>query len=322
MVVYIDSVFVLNTLADYLILFAAAQLSGRPLQRLRLLAAAALGGAYAVCVFLPGCGFLTGLPAKVAAGVLMCTAAFAGQPRFLRQTLLVFSVSCGFAGCVLALGLLANSAIPMADGIFYTNIDAKVLLISATAAYLIFAVVFRACARQSGHRGNLLETEIALQGRQVRLTALADSGNSLRDPSTGRPVLVVSADCLNGLWPPAISGALSPTALTDPALALERLHDIGGFRLRFQLLPCRTVTAGGSLLLAVRSDWVRVGKRKYEKLLIALSPTVLGNGFSALWGGEVRKGEGKDAASLEPFAAAAGSPGPPAGAAHSLHRRQ
>ena len=55
-VVYIDSVFVLNTLMDYLLCLVTARLAGIPLRRRRYLLAALAGGGYAVAVFLPGCG--------------------------------------------------------------------------------------------------------------------------------------------------------------------------------------------------------------------------------------------------------------------------
>ena len=55
MVVYLDRVFLLNLLVDYLLLLAGAQLSGRMLCRLRLLLCAAGGGIYAALTFLPGC---------------------------------------------------------------------------------------------------------------------------------------------------------------------------------------------------------------------------------------------------------------------------
>ena len=68
MVVYLDRVFLLNLLVDYLLLLSAAQLSGRTLSRLRLLLCAAGGGLYAVATFLPGCGFLRGPLCQLAAG--------------------------------------------------------------------------------------------------------------------------------------------------------------------------------------------------------------------------------------------------------------
>ena len=46
--VYVDSVFVLNALMDYLLVLCAARLAGIPLRRRRYLLAGLLGGAYAV----------------------------------------------------------------------------------------------------------------------------------------------------------------------------------------------------------------------------------------------------------------------------------
>jgi len=49
-VVYIDSLFLLNTMMDYLLLIASARLAGEPLRRLRIAVAALLGGGYAAAV--------------------------------------------------------------------------------------------------------------------------------------------------------------------------------------------------------------------------------------------------------------------------------
>ena len=50
-VVYIDALFLLNLIVNYLLLLAAAKLAGEPLRRLRLAAGAALGGLYAAAIF-------------------------------------------------------------------------------------------------------------------------------------------------------------------------------------------------------------------------------------------------------------------------------
>ena len=51
--VYVDSVFVLNALMDYLLVFSAGRLAGIPLRRGRHLLPGLPGGAYAVAVSLP-----------------------------------------------------------------------------------------------------------------------------------------------------------------------------------------------------------------------------------------------------------------------------
>ena len=126
-VVYLDSVVFFNALLDYLLVLVSARLAGIPLRRGRYVLCGLLGGLYAAAVFLPGWGFLSDTPVKLAAGVLLALVAFGGERHFLRLTLLTFAVACGLAGTVLALGLAAGQSIPNARGIFYTNVSGRTL---------------------------------------------------------------------------------------------------------------------------------------------------------------------------------------------------
>lgn len=288
-VVYVDSVFCLNTLMDYLLLRCTARLAGVPPRRWRLLLAAALGGGYAVAVFLPGCGFLSALPVKLAAGAALALTAFGAERRLLRLTLLFLAVSCGFAGCVLALGLLSGTN-PVVNGVFYTQFDAKVLAISAAAAYAVLSVVFHRGARHEG--GELYQGKLSLWGKEVAFTALHDSGNTLDDPLTGEPVLVIWAGAAEALWPPQLRALLGPKGVSQPVAALEKLHAAAPEQARaFRLLPYRAVGVAQGMLLAVHCDWMELDGVRYPGQVAALSATEVsdGGGYAALWGGEKRK---------------------------------
>lgn len=315
-VVYLDSVFVLNGLMDYLLTLLTARLAGLPLRRRRYLLAGLIGGAYAAAVFLPGLGFLAQPPVKAAFGVLMALVAYGGEAHLLRLTLLLFAVSCGMAGCVLALGLLAGQPVPVSGGVFYTDVNAWVLLISAAAAYLIWTVVFRAAARH-GLRGELVTVRIALAERHVTLTALCDTGNTLNDPATGRKVLVAEGEALRELWDGELRNLLTAERLRRPTELLKTLYGQSRAE-RFRLVPYHAVGVSCGLLLAFRSDWTEVAGVRHEALLIALSPTPLGDGFKALWGGWERTDRYE---TLEHEAAgAAGTPGNFAAGKSALHR--
>lgn len=315
-VVYLDSVFLLNGAMDYILLLSTARLAGIPLRRRRYLAASLLGGLYASAVFLPGLTFLAAAPVKAAAGVLLALTAYGGETRLLRLTLLFALLSCGMAGCVLALGLVAGG-VPVVNGVFYTDVDARVLLCAATAAYILLWVVFRAAAHP-GVAGKLLPVRLYAAGRSVTLTALWDSGNGLRDPGDGRPVLVLDPAAATGILPPAAARLCTPDRLRCPAELLEPLLRAAP-ELRPRLLPYHAVSGGG-LLVTVELTWAEVGGYRYDRLRAALSPAELGSGYSALWGGAVRKGGrnglvGSIASTADPVGTAAGRGDP-------LHRRQ
>jgi len=280
-VVYIDALFLLNLIVNYLLLLAAAKLAGEPLRRLRLAAGAALGGLYAAAIFFPGMGFLTHPLCKLGAAVLMLLTGFGGSRRLLRVTLVFFGLSCAFGGGIFAIGLLGGRGLTLRNGVLYSVMDLRILLLSAAVCYAVLTLVFRRTARHG--RREVLPAVLTLEGRRVAVNALVDTGNTLTDPVTGRPVMVAEGSLLSPLLPG--ERVLDEKALRDPVGTLERLSR-GGRGRRFRLLPYQAVGVECGMLLALRLDDARVGAEDYGGILVALSPNPVsdGGGYSALIG--------------------------------------
>lgn len=280
-VVYIDALFLLNLIVNYLLLLAAAKLAGEPLRRLRLAAGAALGGLYAAAIFFPGMGFLTHPLCKLGAAVLMLLTGFGGSRRLLRVTLVFFGLSCAFGGGIFAIGLLGGRGLTLRNGVLYSVMDLRILLLSAAVCYAVLTLVFRRTARHG--RREVLPAVLILEGRRVAVNALVDTGNTLTDPVTGRPVMVAEGSRLSPLLPG--ERVLDEKALRDPVGTLERLSR-GGRGRRFRLLPYQAVGVECGMLLALRLDDARVGAENYGGILVALSPNPVsdGGGYSALIG--------------------------------------
>ena len=132
-----------------------------------------------------------------------------------------------------------------------------------------------------------MDVTVSLQGRRQRLRALHDTGNTLRDPVSGQPVLVLEQDALRELWPPEAARIVEMRL--PPEEKMARLHRLDG-TCRWSLLPFCAVGTEAGLLLAVRSDYVKVGSITYPRILLALSPGPVsdGGGYQALWGGTER----------------------------------
>ena len=92
-VVYLDRVFLLNSVVDYLLFLCAARLCGFPLHRRRLIFCAVLGGVYAAAVFISELAFLAHPAIRLAFGGLLALAAF----RRFRPVLTFFLLSAALA---------------------------------------------------------------------------------------------------------------------------------------------------------------------------------------------------------------------------------
>ena len=102
-VIYLDALFLLNLLADYLLCLSAGRICGLVLRRGRYLLAALLGAAYAVAVYLPGLHTLAAPPLRLAAGILMGLVAFGAERSPLRCTAVLLAVSAAFGGALWAI---------------------------------------------------------------------------------------------------------------------------------------------------------------------------------------------------------------------------
>ncbi|MBE6989342.1 MAG: sigma-E processing peptidase SpoIIGA [Ruminococcaceae bacterium] len=284
--VYIDRVFLLNFLADYLLLLTASRLAGIPLRRLRLALCALLGAAYAVAVFLPGGAILAWPVWRLSVGVGMAVLAFWPQPRRLRLTALFLLLSGALAGVLLALGLAVGAPEAYLGRTLRAEISWPVFAGAAAAFYLLLTLLFRRSLRHGG--GEIMRVTVTIGEKKRTLLALHDTGNTLCDPVSGEAVLVLEQSAIYDLWPPEVSGILDQ--LLPPEEKMVQLHRLQLGR-AFSLLPYRSVGVPSGLLLAYRSDGITVEGRTHRRTLLALSEGPLSDGgtYQALWGGEERR---------------------------------
>ena len=117
--------------------------------------------------------------------------------------------------------------------------------------------------------------ELRYRDKHMNLTALHDTGNTLRDPITGRRVLVIGADAAGEL-----------TGLTREQLRrpVESIGALPGLR----LIPYRSVGTENGFLLALRLQDVKIGTWRGSSL-VAFAPERLSSedAYQALTGGTV-----------------------------------
>lgn len=271
-IVHIDTVFALNAVLDYLLLIAAARLAAAPFRRLRLLLGAALGGVYAVLVFLPGLGFLSHPVIRICWALLMTAAAYGIHRSSLRLTVLFFAISCVLAGILVMLSLFWSVSLSYPQGIPVTRPDWKALLLAGAICYFLSATVLRRLV--PNHARELLPMTLYWANKQVSLTVLLDSGNLLTDPVCGSSVPVVEWNVMAQLFPP--EAPIKKEDVSDPVQGLSRLGDAQEGRLH--LLSYRGIGASKGLLLAVRLDSAKLDKQVIRHPLIALAPESISDG--------------------------------------------
>ena len=240
---------------DFLLLMGTNSLAGFPADWKRNLAAAALGGLYGGACLLPGFSFLGGIFWRMVFLGFMGAIAFGWNRGSLKRTGTFVLLSMAMGGIALGFG----------RGQLLT------VILAGTSVWVLCRVAFG--GRIGGKE--YVPVRIRFGQRQVQILALRDTGNSLRDPVTGEPVLVLGSEA-----------AVSLTGLTRQQLAspLETMakRPLPGLR----LIPYRAVGSSCGMLLAMRFEDVTIGDKR-QGTLIAFDPGGLGSEqmYQALTGG-------------------------------------
>lgn len=278
MTIYVDLLFGLNTIINYLLLRGSAAIGSCPVRLWRLFAAAAFGGCYAVAAILPGLEALQRTAFQFLSAAAMILLAFGWKRSAVKQGLFFLALSFAFGGTVLLAVQTLEPDCLILGGHAYYAVTPPALLLLAGACYGLAAVVLRGLGTHTG--GDLVTLELELNGSKTTLKALKDTGNTLLDPLSGQQVLVAGRTVLTRLLPE------SADAPTDPAELLTRLSAQYP-RLRFRLIPYAAVGQPNGLLPAVRCQ-VRTGKHRQSVLVAFTGAELSAHGhFEALMGGNV-----------------------------------
>lgn len=254
-VIYLDVLLVLNFCMDYCILRAAAGLSGRQASHWRMVAGAGLGAGYAaLSVFVPT---VAAVPIRLLWGGVITQTAFGARSvrSWVRMYLMVLLAAFVCGGCVLALGAMTGTDFYQ-GGALYAPVSRRVLFSAAVLAHGLSCVVFR---RQAQERGETVK--ITVCGQEHAVFLLCDTGNTLSDPMTGKPVVLLSRRAALDLLPQELHSIVLRLTRHNAAELLSAQNTAG---ISFRLLPFDSIGGDGMLLCFRPERMVRQDGTVYD----------------------------------------------------------
>lgn len=190
MTVYADVLFLINFIQTYiLVLLICAYKHTRPPYARKIFSAAA-GGIFSLFIFLSDMEQIWLALVYIFSAAAVCMIAF-GKKGLARNILIFVMLSFLLGSCVtLCISFLGNNiGMILKNNIIYFDISSSAMLIAFALSYPLICI-FSALIRQRAHK-RLHELTIINKGKSISLTALYDSGNLLREPLSGKGVIIV-----------------------------------------------------------------------------------------------------------------------------------
>ncbi|MDE8716069.1 sigma-E processing peptidase SpoIIGA [[Eubacterium] siraeum] len=242
MIIYLDVLILINLYVTYFQILAVSVFTHRKTVWYRKLSAAGIGAVASLSIFIPQEMVLTLTLLKIFLCALIAFVAFGytGFRAYAVSVLFLMLVSFVFSGLMLCVWLFAA---PMKmlfiNGTVYFGIDTMTIILSTCAAYGVVRII-RYILDKNGKTDGKYTVIIKNNGRECRLSALADSGNGMVDCFSGLPVIVCRRDMCADVSPPAIEMIENNSDISDIGTQM-----IKGVR----IMPFSTVGKGGLICM-------------------------------------------------------------------------
>lgn len=242
MVIYLDVLILINLYVTYFQILAVSVFTHRKTVWYRKLSAAGIGAVASLSIFIPQEMVLTLTLLKIFLCALIAFVAFGytGFRAYAVSVLFLMLVSFVFSGLMLCVWLFAA---PMKmlfiNGTVYFGFDTMTIILSTCAAYGVVRII-RYILDKNGKTDGKYTVIIKNNGRECRLSALADSGNGMVDCFSGLPVIVCRRDMCADVSPPAIEMIENNSDISDIGTQM-----IKGVR----IMPFSTVGKGGLICM-------------------------------------------------------------------------
>lgn len=285
-VVYVDVVFLENFFMNYLLLYFVKRFCNFKSKWWRVSLGAALGSFYVFAVFFKDVNFTCSAILKFLVSVLMILAAFPIKTKkSLVKTIILFYIAAFItSGSIFALFYFLNTNFETVNGSFVIK-DIKTwhIIIGSIAANLLIKLAFDFFDNYHKVRKEKINLGIKFMNKYVKIKALIDTGNSLREPLSNKPVIVVNREAVDCILP----DDLKEFALHNKGLELYKSSLTIDSCNRIRLIPYKALGIDNGVLLGLCVDSIEVNSGELN--------VIINNGIIALYDRPISENNDYDA---------------------------
>lgn len=267
MIVYAEYVFLENFIMNYIILSLTGRFAKYSTKRTKLFFASSLGALYAFIIFFPYLHFLFSMLMKLACSMLIIIVAFTPHrfKDFFRLISIFYLITLIFGGAGFALFYFTSFNGIVSNGIFYmTNISIKNIFVSCGVGYILIQFSWGYIQKQLTKEKILRDITIEINGQKVDIKGMVDTGNSLIDPISKYPVIIVEYSAIQNIFPNEIKDFFLNNKIFNFDQVIDELSG-STWITRFRIIPFQALGTENGMLVGFKPDNVLIHNDKYDK---------------------------------------------------------
>ncbi len=251
MTIYLDIVFLEDVFVNYTILIATTMILKQRMRLIKMFVSSVLGAMISIVLFLINAPVLIEFFIKILISVIMVFICF-GKKKILVNVLVFYLISLVFGGVTI---LIIFSIKPENINIVEKITNSKELIRNIIKASIISVVmifiVSKLIKNNDFKKRNIYDLEIFYKGKMAKIKAFLDSGNLLKEPITGKSVIIVEKESLNGVVEQDIIDNLKNV------LSGKWLNDVNT-KFSFFIIPFTSLGNDNGILIGFKPEYIKI----------------------------------------------------------------
>jgi len=258
--VYAEYLLIENIIINCIILYATSKITRTKTSKMRLFVASLIGSIYTLVVFFPSLQFMGKVTIKLSISILMIIISFNPEKlnQFLKQISAFYMVSFAFAGAIIGIFYILNNSFKF-KGISFKDFDEliKFLVIGILIALILIRYILKFYQGKINKENFITNIIIGLNNKEVELTALIDTGNSLKEPISKKPVIIAEYKALENILPNSIRDMYKTNKELD-LIQIGKIMEEVSDDIKLRLIPFKSLGNDNGILIGFKPDKIKI----------------------------------------------------------------
>lgn len=266
MTIYIDVIIIENLIMNYIILYATGLISKNKISYIRIFLASSIGAIYAITEYMLKIGVYSNIIVKTLLAIIMVVVAFCPQnvKKLCKQLVLFYLTTFTFGGVATYLiYVLKPQNIIIKNGMFVGSYVLKVIFIGAIVGTIILITAFKFAKNKITKKDMFCKVKIALNGKELILNAMVDTGNLLKEPITGSSVVVVERTSLYDILPKEILNNTESILCGDFTNISDEIKN--EYITKLKIIPFSSLGKQNGMLIGIKPEKLEVINEQTEE---------------------------------------------------------
>ncbi|MEI3541961.1 MAG: sigma-E processing peptidase SpoIIGA [Acutalibacteraceae bacterium] len=282
--IYVDVLISVNLFINYFLLLSVAKILNLKTIKKRLILSAFVGAMYSLIILLPPMNGIFSLVIKLFMSASIVVLAFKWVNRWLFFKIIItfYGINFLFGGIIFCLWyFVMPNAIFVNNNMIYLNLSPLFLVVATFLAYLAIRLMNKITGCQN-HLNLDYDILVKFNEKTLTLKAKVDTGNTLREPFSGLPVIVAQYKFIENMVPQPIKEYFC--ALNKSDSDKDFLYNTQKFK-NFRLIPYKTISGTG-ILPAFKPTYIKILSKnqniKKEAYIAVCGEKIFNEEFQAL----------------------------------------